>query len=104
MILKSIVNVLDHSNIINQFQYILNASQYLTASQLISHMHLVISLNKKQEIVVFKIFQHYLDKIYLKARIECTNQLLFYMKEEGGVGKSQIIKTITTELQMLNHQ
>ena len=67
-------------------------------------MCLIISLNKKQEIVALGVFQHYLDKVYFKARTECINQLLLYIGEEGEVRKSQMIKTITTGLQMLNHQ
>ena len=82
----------------------MNALQYLTASQLVSHMCLVISLNEKQEIVALEIFQHYLDKVYFKVRTECTNQLLFYVGGEGGVEKSQVIKAIATGLQMLNCQ
>ena len=104
MTLKSVVNVSDHSDIINQFQHILNALQYLTASQLVSHMCLIIPLNKKQEIVVLEVFQYYLDKVYLKARTECTNQLLLYMGEENGVEKNQVIKAIAIKFQMLNHQ
>ena len=104
MTLKSVVNVSDHFNIIDQFQYILNASQYLTVLQLVSHVYLIISLNKKQEIVTFKIFQYYLDKVYFKARTEFINQLLLYVRGEGEVRKSQMIKIITIELQMLNHQ
>ena len=103
MALESVVNVSDHFDIIDQFWHILNASQYLTVSQLVSYVCLIIPLNKKQEIVALRVFQHYLDKVYLKARTECTNQLFFYMRGEDGVEKNQIIKTITTELQMLNY-
>ena len=67
-------------------------------------MHLIISLNEKQEIVAFEGFQHYLDKVYFKTRIECTNQLFLYVEGEGEVKKNQIIKAITTGFQMLNYQ
>ena len=71
-----------------------------TGSRLTELIQESLPLNRKQRLVVQKVLAHAI-KHQGKSTVEAQDQMLLYIAGDGGVGKTQVIKAITLEYELL---
>lgn len=79
-----------------QFQIVDNSQAVIICNII----HTILSLNKLQHLVVEQVFQTIIDSKG-KQCINRDSQMLLYVRGEGDVGKSRVIKTIKIRFSLL---